>query len=93
MGRVRYPPPGAHATPGGMRVAGVGTRPACDSDTSCPARSTGPPSCVAQAVAAERPGFEGLWISDHFHPWNDEQGQSPFVWSVIGALSRPARCR
>ena len=28
-----------------------------------------------------------LWISDHFHPWNDEQGQSPFVWSVIGALS------
>jgi G6PDH family F420-dependent oxidoreductase len=28
-----------------------------------------------------------LWISDHFHPWNDEQGQSPFVSGVIGALS------
>ena len=25
---------------------------------------------------------------DHFHPWNDEQGQSPFIWSVVGALSR-----
>jgi len=47
----------------------------------------GPKELVAQARAAERAGFERLWISDHFHPWNDEQGQSPFVWSVIGALS------
>jgi G6PDH family F420-dependent oxidoreductase len=47
-----------------------------------------PAELVAQAVAAERAGFEGLWISDHFHPWNDAQGQSPFVWSVIGALSQ-----
>lgn len=36
---------------------------------------------------AEQAGFDCLWISDHFHPWNDAQGQSPFVWSVIGALS------
>src|SRR4051794_41817918 len=36
---------------------------------------------------AVRAGFERLWISDHFHPWNAEQGNSPFVWSVIGALS------
>ncbi|MCP6606539.1 LLM class flavin-dependent oxidoreductase, partial [Klebsiella pneumoniae] len=28
------------------------------------------------------------WISDHFHPWNDQQGQSPFVWSMIGAISQ-----
>jgi G6PDH family F420-dependent oxidoreductase len=47
----------------------------------------GPGELVAQARAAEAAGFEGLWVSDHFHPWNDEQGQSPFVWSVIGALS------
>ncbi|MEU0795804.1 TIGR03557 family F420-dependent LLM class oxidoreductase [Amycolatopsis sp. NPDC005961] len=47
----------------------------------------GPRELVAQARAAEAAGFERLWISDHFHPWNDEQGQSPFVWSVIGALS------
>lgn len=50
-----------------------------------------PHELVDQAVAAERAGFEALWISDHFHPWNDEQGQSPFVWSVIGALSRVCR--
>jgi G6PDH family F420-dependent oxidoreductase len=36
---------------------------------------------------AEEAGFEALWISDHYHPWISEQGQSPFVWSVIGALS------
>jgi hypothetical protein len=39
----------------------------------------GPRELVAQAVKAEEAGFEGLWISDHFHPWNDEQGHSPFV--------------
>jgi G6PDH family F420-dependent oxidoreductase len=47
-----------------------------------------PAELVEQAVAAERAGFEALWISDHFHPWNNEQGNSPFVWSVIGALSQ-----
>ena len=43
---------------------------------------------VEQARAAEDAGFDALWISDHFHPWNDEQGESPFVWSVIGAISQ-----
>jgi len=47
-----------------------------------------PAALVAQARAAEQAGFEGLWISDHFHPWNNEQGNSPLVWSVIGALSQ-----
>src|SRR5439155_24599009 len=43
------------------------------------------------ARLAERAGFEGLWISDHFHPWMDAQGQSAFVWSTIGALSQVCR--
>jgi G6PDH family F420-dependent oxidoreductase len=47
-----------------------------------------PEELVRQATLAEAAGFESLWISDHFHPWNDEQGESPFVWSVIGALSQ-----
>jgi len=47
-----------------------------------------PSQLVEQARAAEDAGFKALWISDHFHPWNDEQGQSPFVWSVIGAISQ-----
>lgn len=48
----------------------------------------GPRELVAQAVKAEQAGFEGLWISDHYHPWNDEQGHSPFVWSTIGAIAQ-----
>lgn len=47
-----------------------------------------PAELVEQAELAERAGFDCLWISDHFHPWNDAQGQSPFVWSVIGAISQ-----
>jgi G6PDH family F420-dependent oxidoreductase len=47
-----------------------------------------PAELLAQARGAERAGFEALWISDHYHPWVDAQGQSPFVWSVIGALSQ-----
>jgi G6PDH family F420-dependent oxidoreductase len=51
----------------------------------------GPAELVAQARAAEQSGFEALWISDHYHPWNDAQGQSAFVWSVIGAISQVCR--
>src|SRR4051795_4009967 len=47
-----------------------------------------PRSLVAQAKAAQEAGFRALWISDHYHPWNDAQGHSAFVWSVIGALSQ-----
>ncbi|MER7283070.1 LLM class flavin-dependent oxidoreductase [Dactylosporangium sp. NPDC000244] len=47
-----------------------------------------PAQLIEQARLAQDAGFQGLWISDHYHPWNDEQGQSPFVWSIIGALSR-----
>jgi G6PDH family F420-dependent oxidoreductase len=47
----------------------------------------GPNDLVELAVKAQRAGFERMWISDHYHPWNDEQGHSPFVWSVIGAIA------
>jgi len=47
-----------------------------------------PNALLEQAELAQAAGFEALWISDHFHPWNDEQGQSPFVWAVIGGLAR-----
>jgi G6PDH family F420-dependent oxidoreductase len=47
-----------------------------------------PREMVDLAIRAEQAGFSGLWISDHYHPWNDEQGHSPFVWSVIGAISQ-----
>ena len=43
---------------------------------------------VRLARAAEERGFEFVLISDHFHPWSSQQGQSPFVWSVIGAIAQ-----
>src|SRR5262245_11088523 len=47
----------------------------------------GPRDLVRFAARAERAGFDFALISDHFHPWTDRQGQSPFVWSVIGAIA------
>jgi G6PDH family F420-dependent oxidoreductase len=51
----------------------------------------GPAELLEQARSAEHAGFAALWISDHYHPWIDAQGQSPFVWSMIGALSQTCR--
>jgi len=47
----------------------------------------GPRELVRQARLAEEAGFQDLWISDHFHPWNEAQGHSSFVWSVIGSIA------
>jgi coenzyme F420-dependent glucose-6-phosphate dehydrogenase len=42
---------------------------------------------VRQARAAEEHGFAFALISDHYHPWTDRQGQSPFVWPVLGGIA------
>jgi coenzyme F420-dependent glucose-6-phosphate dehydrogenase len=47
-----------------------------------------PSDIVRHAQMAEETGFQFALISDHFHPWIDEQGQSPFVWSVIGGIAQ-----
>jgi G6PDH family F420-dependent oxidoreductase len=43
---------------------------------------------VEDASRAERAGFAFATISDHFHPWLDVQGQSPFVWGVLGGIAQ-----
>ncbi len=48
---------------------------------------------VRFAQAGEEVGFRDLMVSDHFHPWVDEQGQSPFVWSVLGAIGATTNLR
>lgn len=48
----------------------------------------GPNDLVRYARRAEEVGFTFALISDHFHPWIDRQGHSPFVWSVIGAIAQ-----
>jgi G6PDH family F420-dependent oxidoreductase len=46
-----------------------------------------PLDLVRHARRAEECGFPFALISDHYHPWIDRQGQSPFVWTVIGAIA------
>jgi len=43
---------------------------------------------VRFARAAEEHGFSFASISDHYHPWTDRQGQSPFVWAVLGGIAQ-----
>ena len=47
----------------------------------------GPGTLVRNARLAEEAGFEFALISDHYHPWIARQGESPFVWAVIGAIA------
>lgn len=47
----------------------------------------GPKDLVSYAELAEHAGMDAVMISDHFHPWLDVQGQSSFVWAVIGAIA------
>jgi coenzyme F420-dependent glucose-6-phosphate dehydrogenase len=46
-----------------------------------------PRDLVENARRAEDAGFSFVLISDHYHPWVDAQGHSPFVWGVIGAIA------
>lgn len=47
-----------------------------------------PNDLVIHARRAEETGFTFALISDHFHPWVDAQGHSPFVWTVLGGIAR-----
>jgi len=47
-----------------------------------------PADLVGYAARAEAAGFPSAMISDHFHPWTRRQGNSPFVWSVLGAIAQ-----
>lgn len=47
----------------------------------------GPRELVRWAQRAEAAGFDFLSISDHYHPWTNRQGNSPFVWGTIGGVA------
>src|SRR3954466_7984731 len=46
-----------------------------------------PRELVELARKTEEAVFDYAFISDHYHPWVDAQGSSPFVWSVIGGIA------
>jgi len=46
-----------------------------------------PTELLDYCVTAEDAGFTaGFMVSEHFHPWTPQQGQSAFAWSFMGAL-------
>jgi coenzyme F420-dependent glucose-6-phosphate dehydrogenase len=47
----------------------------------------GPEELARLARVAEDAGFDFATVSDHFHPWTSTQGNSPFVWSVLGGIA------
>jgi G6PDH family F420-dependent oxidoreductase len=51
------------------------------------AEELGPQEIVKTAQLAESAGFDRIWISDHYHPWQRSQGESPFVWAALGAIA------
>lgn len=47
-----------------------------------------PEELVEHAVLAERAGFDMVVVSEHFHPWVDDQSASGFAFSTIGAMAQ-----
>src|SRR5436309_11462935 len=47
-----------------------------------------PDQLVRDLVGAEDAGFDFAVISDHYQPWLDAQGHSPYAWSVLGAAAQ-----
>jgi len=50
----------------------------------------GPRELVRFAAMAKEHGFNDVMVSDHFHPWIEQQGQSPFIWSALGGMAAAA---
>jgi coenzyme F420-dependent glucose-6-phosphate dehydrogenase len=52
-----------------------------------------PNELVEWSRAAEDNGFTAVMVSDHFHPWVPSQGQSAFVWALMGAIGQATNLR
>jgi G6PDH family F420-dependent oxidoreductase len=50
-----------------------------------------PIDLVHYAQLAEDAGFTFATISDHYHPWTNEEGNSPFVWATIGGIAHATK--
>ena len=47
-----------------------------------------PETLVRHAVLAEEAGFDGLVVSEHFHPWVDDASAAGFAFSTLGAIAQ-----
>ena len=46
------------------------------------------PELIELGAAAEQAGFDAIWASDHFHPWQDNQGHAGHAWITLAALGQ-----
>lgn len=46
------------------------------------------PELVDYGAAAEKAGFDGVWTSDHFQPWQSNEGHAGSAWIMLAALSQ-----
>jgi coenzyme F420-dependent glucose-6-phosphate dehydrogenase len=53
-----------------------------------------PTDLLDWCAQAEAAGFEaGFMVSEHFHPWTPQQGNSAFAWAFMGALGQRTSLR
>jgi G6PDH family F420-dependent oxidoreductase len=50
-----------------------------------------PNALIRYARLAEKAGFTFALFADAMHPWVQHQGHSPFVWSILGAITQTTR--
>ncbi len=43
---------------------------------------------LEQALAAEAAGFDAVWSSDHFHPWQNNEGHAGQAWILLSAIGQ-----
>jgi F420-dependent hydroxymycolic acid dehydrogenase len=53
----------------------------------CAAEQFAPAQLIEFAVAAEDAGFKGATMSDHLHPWQDNQGHAGHAWMTLAAIA------
>src|SRR5215212_9472861 len=46
------------------------------------------PLLIEHGVAAVEAGFDALWTSDHFHPWQHNQRHAGHAWITLAALGQ-----
>jgi alkanesulfonate monooxygenase SsuD/methylene tetrahydromethanopterin reductase-like flavin-dependent oxidoreductase (luciferase family) len=51
----------------------------------------GPKQLVRDVALAEEAGLDFVVISEHYFPWLEAQGHSPYAWSVPGAAVQATR--
>ncbi len=54
-------------------------------DITLPTNNSNKRELLKYVQRAEQAGFTLALSSDHFHPWSEDQGQSGFAWSWLGA--------